>query len=242
MKWEFDVLGDQSDLRLLQKAFCSDEFNLSEENGKFVLRSRAFEDLHDVNVVRELAAEFAASLSGASRVLLGAKQSLHIGGAALVREDGTRNYFLVVQSGTIQIRTMPVSLRVTRQDGTVEEHHPADPVRDWFDVAVKNPAVTKALRLRDNGGLDWVELYRLYEVIESDTPQSEIVRNGWATKPDIRQFKHTANSPAVLGDLARHGKELNLPPTHPMDLSCARSLVGQILERWISSKVTRRAP
>lgn len=242
MKWEVDVLGDQTDLRLLQKAFFSDEFYLSEENGKFVLRSRAFEDLNDADAVRARAVELVASLSGASRALLGAQQSLNVGGATLVREDGTRNYFLVVHPSTIRMRGMPVSLRITRADGTVEEHHPADPVRDWIDVAVKNPAVAKALRLRDSGGLDWVELYRLYEVIESDTPQSEIVRNAWATKAEIRRFKYTANSPAALGDQARHGKERSLPPIDPMDLSCARSLIGRILERWISSKVGRRAP
>ncbi|MFH1893525.1 MAG: hypothetical protein ABIK83_12695 [Candidatus Zixiibacteriota bacterium] len=242
MKWEVDVLGDQTDLRLLQKAFSSDEFYLSEENGKFVLWSRAFEDLNDADAVRTRAAELVASLSGASRALLGAQQSLTVGGVTLVREDGTKNYFLVVEPATMRIRGMPVTLRVTRADGTVEEQHPADPVREWLDVAVRNPAVAKALRLRDRGGLDWVELYRLYEVIESDTPQSEIVRSAWATKGEIRRFKHTANSPAALGDHARHGKERNLPPNDPMDHSCARSLVGRILEQWISAKTTRRAP
>ncbi|MBU4143294.1 hypothetical protein KJ590_04870, partial [Patescibacteria group bacterium] len=103
MKWEVDVLGDQTDLRLLQKAFSSDEFYLSEENGKFVLWSRAFEDLNDADAVRTRAAELVASLSGASRALLGAQQSLTVGGVTLVREDGTKNYFLVVEPATMRI-------------------------------------------------------------------------------------------------------------------------------------------
>ena len=152
MRWEVDVIGEQTDLRLLQKAFCSDEFHLSEENGRFVLELRAFEDLNDPNAVRERAAEFVTSLSGASRALLGAQESFSVGDVALVREDGSKNYFFLAEPGTIRIRGMPVSFRVARADGTVEEHHPADPVREWLEVAVRNHAVVQALRLRDKGG------------------------------------------------------------------------------------------
>jgi hypothetical protein len=244
MRWEVDVIGKQTDLRLLQKAFCSDEFYLSEENERFVLGSGAFENLKDPDAVRQRAADLVTSLSGASRALLGAQKSFKVGDVTLVREDGSKrkHYFLDAEPGTIRMRGMPVSFQVTRADGTVEEHHPADPVREWLEVAARNPAVAKALRLRDKGGLDWVELYRLYEVIESDTPQTAIVGNGWATRAVIRRFKHTANSPSVLGDQARHGKEGSLPPADPMELSDARALVGQILEQWILSKVKRRAP
>jgi hypothetical protein len=197
MRWEVDLIGKQTDFRLLQKAFCSDEFYLSEENGRFVFGSRAFEGLNDPDAVRGRTADLVTSLSGASRALLGAQESFKVGDITLVREDGSKHYFLLVEPATIRIRAMPVSFQVTRAGGTVEEHHPADPVREWLEVAVRNPAVAKALRLRDKGRLDWVELYRLYEVIESDTPQAAIVRNGWATKAVIRRFKHTANSPAV---------------------------------------------
>jgi hypothetical protein len=242
MRWEIDVSGDLTDLRMLQKAFCSEEFALAEENGKFVLRAKAFEDLNDADVVRARAAELVTSLSGASRALLGAQHSLEVGGVTFVRPDGTKNHFVVVGPAVIRFRGLPASIRITKPDGTIEEHHAADPVREWLDVALKDPVVSTALRLRDKSGLDWVQLYRLYEVIEDDTPKSEIVQNGWASKSEIDRFKHTANSPGALGDEARHGKERTQPPAHPLNLSEARSLIGRVLRQWISSKVAAGAP
>lgn len=242
MNWEVDIAGDLTDLRLLQKAFCSDDFSLTEKNGKFVLRATAFDGMNDVDEVRAKAKELVTSLSGASRALLGAQKQLEVGGVTLIRPDGTKNHFVLVEPAAISVRGLPVSVRVTKSDGSVEEHHAADPVRQWLDVAVKNPTVAKALRLRDKGGLDWVELYRLYEVIESDIPKHEIVQKSWASKKEIRLFKRTANSPAVLGDEARHGKEQYQPPANPMSIREARSLVERILRKWISLIVDQNAP
>jgi len=241
MKWEVDVIGVSTDLRLLHKAFDSDEFSLSEEDGKFVLRSPAFDNMADAADVRARAKSLITSLSGASRALLGAQKSLDVGGVTLVRADGTKNHFVLVEPAVLRLRCIPPSIRITKPDGSVEEHHPADPVRDWLEIALKDPLVAKALRLRDKGGLDWVQLYRLYDVIEGDMPQSTLVQNGWASKKDIRRFKHTANSPGVIGDEARHGKEGHQPPANPMSLSEARSLVDHILKQWLDFKIKQES-
>ena len=86
--------------------------------------------------------------------------------------------------------------------------------------------------------LDWVDLYRIYEVIESDMGRSVILAKRWATNADIKLFKHTANSVAATGDQARHGKETSTPPVKPLTLSEARALVDTLLRAWLAHKAS----
>src|SRR6266849_8946952 len=94
----------------------------------------------------------------------------------------------------------------------------------------------KALRLRDDDSRGWVELYRLYEVIESDIGRPVIVANGWVSDRDIGRFKHTANSVEAAGDEARHGKEETDPPARPLSLAEARTLIDRLLSGWLAFK------
>ena len=101
--------------------------------------------------------------------------------------------------------------------------------------------MAKAFRLIGNGANDWVSLYRLFEVIASDIGGiDEIDSNGWATKASLKRFKHTANSPAAAGDLARHGAESTAPPASPMDLSEAKALVTYIFHEWLRKKLAQQ--
>jgi len=82
-----------------------------------------------------------------------------------------------------------------------------------------------------------VALYRIYEIIEADVRDvSEIEKRGWATKKSIKRFKHTANSPAVIGDNSRHGVERSTPPKDPMLPTEAKSLIEGIVLNWLRSK------
>jgi len=194
MEWEVEIIGDLADLRMLSEAMRGADTTIGERDGAFILHSTKFDSLQDANDVRALAQEIVTSLSGLSRLILSTHRPIKVGHVAMVRDDGIKNVFMQLEPATIHLRASLVSISVTRADGTVEHHKPADPVGDLLEVASQDSVVAKALRLRNADDLSWVELYRIYEVVEGDASKSHIVASGWAQNSEIRRFKHTANS------------------------------------------------
>jgi hypothetical protein len=94
--------------------------------------------------------------------------------------------------------------------------------------------IKKVLSLYLRKGIDWVNLYRLYEVFEENL--IDPVTKGWITKDQERVFKHTANSPKVIGNEARHGKQPNQSPKDPMNLHVAHQLMKLIIFKYIEEK------
>ena len=99
--------------------------------------------------------------------------------------------------------------------------------------------VAKALRLQCQD-MDWVNLYRLLEVIREDVGgDDQIDRNGWAKKDDINKFTGSANNSSVIGDEARHGTiDGSGQPSEIMTLREARRLVRNIVLQWIEAKTS----
>ena len=127
-----------------------------------------------------------------------------------------------------------MSLQVTHADGSVEERRPSDPAPAWLRKALAAPEAARALRLRDKTSLSWTELYRLFEVIVDGSGGADaIVEAQWASRTQLRRFKHSANSVVVAGDEARHGVEPTSPPSDATTISEARSLVDILLARWL---------
>jgi len=235
MKWEVQVSGDEHDLRELAKSLTKDDLRIIERKRDFFLETIRFSDLTTPEEVTAVTSDLLPILTGATRLSLGGRTPLQIANIVKVREDGVRHIFVSL-SDTIHVRDT-VSLEITRSDGSIEVVNPADKVPGWINAAFKNTNVAKALRLLGTDEHDWVSLYRLYEVIESDVGGiDKIASEGWATKKAIKRFKHTANSPGAIGDSARHGKESRDPPADPMDLGEAVPLVEVILHNWLRSK------
>ncbi|WP_173066912.1 hypothetical protein [Sulfurimicrobium lacus] len=90
---------------------------------------------------------------------------------------------------------------------------------------------------------DWVNLYRIYEVIEEDAKQPGkpkrgwVVKRGWATPDEYDAFTGSANNASVAGDHSRHGKINGGTPQRTMHLDEARHTVQRILRDWLNSKV-----
>ena len=174
-------------------------------------------------------------LNGASKLTLNSRKPISISSIEKVHDDGKKEIFVSV-TDTINIRDS-FSISITDKDEKTTEIHMADPISDWIAIANNDNNAAKVLRLVGAKQLDWVGLYRIFEVIENDVGKIDhIVDNGWATKASIKRFKHTANSPASIGDDARHGKEATSPPPKPMSLSEGKSLVENIIHNWLNSK------
>jgi hypothetical protein len=100
---------------------------------------------------------------------------------------------------------LPATIVATHPGGRRDVYRPADPVFKWFTLANGDKAVAKVLRLVNVEEQDFVNLYRILEVILQEVGIDEVCRRGWATRTAIRQFRKAANNPSVSGDAARHG-------------------------------------
>ena len=208
------------------------------EADKFVLRSTVFDVLDESPTVAEKAKAILAELSGTTRLILGGHTSMSVGGIYRARDDGGRDYVLNAEPGTYRIRGFAPTIIMKRSNGTEEIRRPADGIPSLLALATTDNAIAKALRLRNVDSLGWVDLYRIFEVIESDMGRSAILANGWVTDADIKLFKHTANSVAAAGDQARHGKETTAPPAKPLALSEAGTLVDTLMRAWLAYKAS----
>jgi hypothetical protein len=153
------------------------------------------------------------------------------------RDDGTREINVFAEPGVIRFRATAPTVQLAHVDGTVEVFHPADPVRAWLPLAFSDDAVANVFRILSSGALDWVNLYRIFEIVAASAGGVDtIASNGWAAKDSMSLFKHTANSPRAVGLESRHGASSNQPPARPMTISEARSLIVSIVHAWLRAK------
>lgn len=232
MEWMVYIAGDDFDLRELSKSLTLPELCIIEEENLYYLKSTNFNQLKNADEVRNKAEEILSLINGASRLALGTRKPITMDSVVKITDDGREEKTYFELEKTV---TMRDSVGATI-DG--REVHQADPIPDWIKVAQSNKNVAKVLRLIGNFGYDWVNLYRIYEIIESDVGgSSKITQKGWATKKAIRRFKHTVDSVGAIGDPARHGMEETQPPKNPMIFSEAKSLIETILYNWLRSKI-----
>lgn len=235
MEWFVIITGDRYDLEYLCRYFNSPELCITQQGQDFILKSVDFNSLTNAKDVRKKASETLVLVNGAARLDLGMREPLSVAHVARVKDDGTRDLFIEVSDALI-IRDR-VTASVVGANGAVQEVRQISLITDWVAAAQRDANVAKVLRLFGPGHHDWVNLYRIYEVVENDIGGVwNIVKKGWATEKSIKRFKHTANSPGAIGDESRHGKQTSKPPKDPMTLSEAKSLVETILHNWLRMK------
>ena len=105
-------------------------------------------------------------------------------------------------------------------------------ISKFIPLALGDKTVAKALRLCSRE-LDWVNLYRIYEVISEDM--------GGLTGKEIKKiFKGSANNSNVTGDYSRHGKMNVGTPEETMRLADAQHLIKLKVREWIYKKITEQ--
>lgn len=235
MEWFVQLKGDDFDLKKLSKSLTSQKLCIVQENEEFLLKSSDFNQLANADEVRTKAEEILYLVNGSARLALGTRNPITVAHVVKIDDDGRRTDCVSV-SDTAHGRNS-ISKTIRGSNDAVKEIHQADPIPNWIRIAQDDAAVAKALRLLGRGVNDWVSLSRVYDVIEQDIGGLvNITNNGWTTRNQIRRFKHTANSPGAIGDLARHGGETTQPPPDPMSFSEAKSLIETILHNWLRSK------
>lgn len=240
--WQVQVRGWASDLEHLARHFTATPFRVSkdERDGGFVYESDSFSACKTSEEVLKHATDELCVLSGVLKMTRHSPESLRTGAVYRRNADGGRAVFVHVQE-TPHIRTEigEVTVTVTDTQGNVITRPTSPPKTVTISqLAAVNASVAKAMRLvvaPDHKS--WVGMYRIHEVIEADVgSEHALKKRGWGSAQDLKRFKHSANSVTIAGDSARHGKELQEPPTHPMSIDEASAYLSYVLQSWLSSK------
>lgn len=231
--WIIELAGERFDLQELFRLDSPSKIEVSEEADGFYLRSDEFESYTEPRAVLDRAIELVSILNGIAQIEIQNWENVTVAGVARQEPDGKRTRFLFAEPMRGRSR-MSGNLTITRADGSKKSSHD-NTFEAIADLVTRDANVTRVLRLFGSGMHTWVNLYKIYEIIESEIGR-EIVNRGWVNKDTIRNFKHTANSVSSAGDDARHGKELSAPPRSPMLLSEAESLIGKLLKNWLRSR------
>ena len=232
MKWRVILNGDSLELKLLAESFTKSDCLIRQEDSMFTLSSAEFESLNHFGKISEYARQLIERINGSLVLIFGSNTPVTSGGVYELQPDGGRNVYASMHA-QVHCRTFATAT-IVRADGSVEETRPADPVREWTGLAAGDKAVATVLSLLGTKTADWVNLYRIYEIVDEDS--GGIERRRWATKTTIRNFKHTANHPEVTGLDSRHGRMSGDPPKKPMLLGEAKSLIYSITLAWLREK------
>lgn len=239
MEWHVQLKGHGLDLQELSKCLTTPALLIRKSGGNYILQSSSFDALEDPDAVSDAAAAVLALIYGAARLGFGVERPITVSGIIEIR-DGRRIFHEALSDG-FEFRAA-MSMQITHGDGRVEIHLPAEKVPDWVAMAQRDRHVAKVLRLLGPGINSFAELYKIYEVVEHDVG-GRVWRAGWASEADVRRFKHTANSPEALGDLARHGAETTDPPKAPLSRHEASALVQKVVLAWLAEKeASAKAP
>ena len=240
--WEIVLGGDDADLRSLSESFSDSDPKILEQDGKYLFCWSVLDGLSDATQVKAVADEQIARLSGSASLTLGAIEPIEVTQGILVGDDGSRTIHVFTDLAVI-FRASDPTLRIGRADGTEEIHRPADRARVWQTAAESSEDVARVLRLSAGREHDWVELYRILEIVKASIGRNgtTITDAGWATRGQLERFSRTANSPdpEAAGDAARHGHSKEQPPPRPMILNDARELIRQVVRQWLDAESQR---
>ena len=241
-QWEVQIQGGASELDYLSRHFTTPQICISKDSdsGNHVLCCDTFDACSTSEAVLHLANEQLVIIYGILRFTRDTVQPLRTGAVYRRHTDGHRDIFVHISEG-VQARAEfgVLTVSVTDAFGNLIEQQPPPAERAVVIAALAHSdlSLAKAMRLLATDSKDWVALYRIREVIESDVGGEDMLKKrGWGSAAQMKRFKHSANSVAVAGDAARHGKEAGLPPSNPMSIVEANAYVNYVLHAWLASK------
>lgn len=226
MEWVVQIIGNKFVLGELSKSLKSSELCVFQKGQAFFLKCSNFNRAIDAKDVFEQAKRILPILSGATRLELG--QPLELGKVFRVNDDGTLQEFGFCWGEF----TLPKLFM--RGSGTgAQVSNIADNVNVWLKTAQKDAKATEALSLFGSIELNWVILYKTFEIIEVDI-QTKVYKKGWANKTAEERFTRTAQPHRH----AKHSKKIQewRPHDNPMRFEEAVAFIRTILDAWLRSK------
>jgi hypothetical protein len=233
-RWQVELTGHQFDLEDLPRWFTVPELRVVEQEGHFLLEAEQFDDLHESAAVHSAARELLPRINGVAKLKIGSFRDVAVGAAVIeLDEEGLERQHVVLLVGTVEARAKAsgVLLKVGQDELSAPAPGSLD-TDQWLRAAEADPEAQEALGILGGRPHDWVNLYKVYEIVRS---RADIKSSGWASDNELTRFTRTANHPEAAGEGARHGRMSSDPPPTPMSLSEADAFVGRIVMAWLSS-------
>jgi len=227
--WWVRLAGERFDLDALV-ALRLKEIEVRRLDGRYYLRAEAFANVAESSDVERAAEEIVGVLNGAARVEHGNSREVRVDASTRVNADGRIENFVSLAATITGRSRLTVTLSTGRKSQEVQSV-----AARVAENALQGDDRVRALTIFGRDGLDWRDLFYIVEIAEAALGGA-LYADGTVSGAEIRRFTHTAQSPTVLGEKARHGHERTEPPTKPMPFDEARSLVGRVLKVWLDSQ------
>jgi len=236
MNWSARLSGHDFDLETLAEAFGVGEPKVSRDaDGNYILESAEFDDCATAVEVKERAEGLLLRMNGAARAMDLTFRPVSLDGYF----KNAIGLHAIVVGGTVTARGKAYAAVVT---GVTTAPLPAPAASAWTTLAKASTNVDDALRLLSAAELDWVTLYKLFEIVKHDVGGANAIAHaGWATNAQLSAFTASANRPDVSGDGARHARLPGGPPKKVLALADARQLVQHLVKSWLDA-MTRGSP
>jgi len=207
----------------------SDEFSLIPVNSEYYLTSSHWESLTNESDVYWEATKPLQYISAVARIQFTDFPLLKPDIICKVDEEG-KLHRRVALSATLRVDSSSFSIQLEGGQDII----PKLEFESWRKLAEEDEIVENVFRLFREFDRNWINLYKVYEIVEKNAGKKKIEQ--WIIKDKIRQFKHTANSQSAIGDDARHGVDHNDPPKEPMSESEAQALIRNLVKQWLQWK------
>jgi hypothetical protein len=225
--------GSPQFLQRIGTVIDNDNFSLTLKNGVCYLESNQFTPDLSLEQIFKLAEEKLNIVRGMAAINpeIFPPREMKIAGVAIVNPGG--EILTTYQHNDFAMKYDAASNSMNCEGDPLNE-----PNR-WMSLAINDEAVAKVFRLLNYNINDYVNSYRIYEVVRKELKDA---KKGFGvigiSENEASRFTGTVNRPDVVGDLARHGYMPGKPmEARPMSTSEIGEFIQRMVSAWIRHKV-----
>ena len=220
--------GHHIDLETLADVIPAGDTRVVRDDDGYYLTAAEIDDRPAGVPFYEVAPVVLQRVNGLARVMNTGYRPVRLSGRY---QEGERRH-QVVHAGCAEVRVqaMPVTILINGEPAASAP--PPGPA--YAATASTDSDLAEALAIMGQPTPpNWVELYKVYEIIEHTGQLNAAMRVAGVSANQISLFTRTACHPAAGGSDARHGRSRQDPPKNPMPIAKARYLIGSLVRGWM---------
>jgi hypothetical protein len=225
MKIKFELIGESLDISDVLQVLGTYPTITAEELGSKSYFCIEIKSKDEIPALRENMNDHLKTLNGIARYLYGNHKPVKLGNASI--DHGNNIIDAIVVAEYLEGRS--------RMYGDLQDASGnSTPSKTPYELSVSDLTLSLVFKMIENEGYSWVNLYRIYEIIDEKVGDAKIKGYG-VTAPEIKLFTHTANNTKTIGINSRHGHSAWDPPPVPMSQADATILIKKIISGYIES-------
>lgn len=228
-RYRIKLSSDEHDARDLLDLYGDERlpYRIIHDDGEYWLESPAFDEYVEAHDAYEAATIVLGRMN--AHALLVHRDHRPVAAAGIRdRKSGTGTTLFISGSAVVRTRVRAAALVLGSAQLEQPLHAP-----DYLTLAASSDHVMHALDLLAAGDTTWVNLYRLFEIIEADAAK-QMYSAEWLSKKQISRFTGTVNSFRAIGKDARHAKLDKEPMKDPISHKDATDLILGLAQSWLN--------